>query len=462
MVLAGLAFTLVMGLVRVAWQPLIHFDRGVSDALNTVVAGNTVMQEMLQAVTDFGGFPILGRVVLLGTLFLLIRREVRLAVYVVVTSLGAMTLYNVLKLLVGRLRPVVEEPVAVAPGMSFPSGHAMSSLVSYGVLLLVFAPTVPRRLRPVVVAVVVALVALVGFTRVALGVHYFTDVLGGWLLGLAWLGITAMAFRRWRLETGSSAPPLREGLAPEEAPALAPAPVKSRPLPHPWRGSAELLVGWVLILGALFGTGMLITVFLEGTALIAADRAVVQWIAEHRTATLTVLTIPGNRVGSTQWILAGTLAACVLALAVLRCWRPILFVLVVMVGELSLFLTSATAVGRERPPVPHLGPELPPTSSFPSGHVAAALALYLAIAVLTWQATDRWWRWAAVAASVLIPLYCALSRMYRGVHYPSDILGSMLLALPWVAIAWWVLRPVPQKASADRMAGGATDAGRGP
>lgn len=86
--------------------------------------------------------------------------------------------------------------------------------------------------------------AAIGFTRMALGVHYLTDVVAGWLLGLVWLVITTVAFRRWGLSAPHRAPALSEGLAPEAAAALEPASrTHAHVLPHPWRGAAEHRVG---------------------------------------------------------------------------------------------------------------------------------------------------------------------------------------------------------------------------
>src|SRR5262249_11541170 len=141
--------------------------------------------------------------------------------------------------------PVVDVPVASAPGNSFPSGHALGSIVAYGSLLLVFLPAVPRRLRRVAIAVAAAIVVLVGFTRVALGVHYVSDVLAGWLLGVAWLTVPASAFRLGRREAGQPMPPITEGLAPEADDDVTPAPDEHRLLPHPFAGTAEILTGWV-------------------------------------------------------------------------------------------------------------------------------------------------------------------------------------------------------------------------
>ncbi len=80
-----------------------------------------------------------------------------------------------------------------------------------------------------------------------------------------------------------------------------------------------------------------------------------------------------------------------------------MFLLVTMFGELTLFLGTSAIVDRARPDVLHLDGRLP-TSSFPSGHVAATLCLYVAIAVPVLARTRAWWRWVAVSAAVLTPL----------------------------------------------------------
>ena len=119
------------------------------------------------------------------------RRRWRLAVYLLVAGAGALVLDPVLKSLVGRLRPVVAHPVAHGNGDSFPSGHSLSSIVCYGAILLVFLPATHGRWRRAFVAGIITLVALIGISRILLGVHYVSDVLGGWALGIAWLVVVA-------------------------------------------------------------------------------------------------------------------------------------------------------------------------------------------------------------------------------------------------------------------------------
>jgi len=437
---AGTGFGLLLMLVRLHWAPLYQVDHDVAAWLNQRVAGNGPLVTVLQAVTDLGGRPIMLWLVGVAAVGLLIRRQPRLAIFLAVTGAGALFLDPSLKLLVGRLRPVVDLPVASAPGNSFPSGHALGSMVAYGALVLVFLPAVRPRLRPVLVAVAALVVAAVGATRVALGVHFLSDVLGGWLLGLAWLGIVAYAFQLWRGETGRPVPPLRQGLEPEAAGEIAPAPRERHLLPHPLAGWAQILTGWVLVFGVLFLIGTLVSRYTQGTVVHRLDLAVVDWFARHRVQWLDQLSYLWSKAGDTHAILAVSLVFCPLALAVVRRWRPVLFLAVLMFGELSLFLATSAAVDRPRPPVPHLDGPLP-TSSFPSGHIAATMCLYVGIAVLVVPRAPRWGRWLAVTAAVVMPAGVALSRMYRGMHHPTDLLGAAVLTALWVTLLWWVVRP---------------------
>ncbi len=127
-----------------------------------------------------------------------------------------------------------------------------------------------------------------------------------------------------------------------------------------------------------------------------------------------------------------------LALAVTRQWRPPLFLVVVTVGETALFLAVATIVGRSTAGgAPRQRPAA--TSSFPSGHVAATVATYGAIALLTVAWSRSSLRHAVVVWAGLASLAVALSRLYRGVHHPTDVLVSVLYAVVWIAVCWWVL-----------------------
>ena len=94
----------------------------------------------------------------------------------------------------------------------------MASTVGYGSLLLAFMPFVSRRFRLPLIAGYFILVALIAGSRLALGVHFVSDVIGGFVLGLAWLAMSTAAFSIWRSERGKSPVEVTEGVEPEVAP----------------------------------------------------------------------------------------------------------------------------------------------------------------------------------------------------------------------------------------------------
>ncbi|MEO8247313.1 MAG: phosphatase PAP2 family protein [Chloroflexota bacterium] len=108
-------------------------------------------------------------------------------------GLGALA-NSTIKLVVARPRPDVLTPIVVEPGYSFPSGHSLSAMVAYGVIAVLVARSgLPRWARAVIIGLLAGLVAMVGLSRVYLGAHYPTDVIGGWLIGFAWVTLFAAA-----------------------------------------------------------------------------------------------------------------------------------------------------------------------------------------------------------------------------------------------------------------------------
>ena len=219
--LFGLAFLLVaipFGLLLDQVKrngPLLQVDTSAARHLHEWVRQSDDLVRQLKILTFFGS-PVWFYVIVIPAIFWVWRRgHVRLAVFLVVTTLGGGLLDTIVKEAVGRARPSLVDPVATAHGKSFPSGHAMSSTVVYGALLMVFLPVIGRRYRPVVLGGAVLLVAAIGFSRLALGVHFITDVLGGIVLGLAWLAASAAAFSTWRVERGRPPVDISEGLEPE-------------------------------------------------------------------------------------------------------------------------------------------------------------------------------------------------------------------------------------------------------
>jgi undecaprenyl-diphosphatase len=389
------------------------------------------------------------------TVILIIKmRRFRLAAYLAVTAAGAPILDPTLKSLIGRLRPVVEHPVAVGGGNSFPSGHALDSFICYGALLLVFLPAFSRRRRWIPATIAVTLVTVVGLSRILLGVHFVSDVVGGWCAGTAWLGLTVYAFEVYRKQTGHHVPqPLSEGVEPEasrDVEPVEPAPTPIEPnrsdqTTGELRRVAWLLIGWVFVLGAVVGLGQLI---MHSSKNLLWDQSVPRWLADHRTPSLNGVSDVLSQAGNTHAIMAVGLVAGTVALGLARRWRPAVFLVVLMMGELGLFLVAAKMTGRGRPEVEHLEGTLP-TSAYPSGHVAATLCLYAGIVLLVLPRTRRWWRYLILVPAVVMPLLVALSRMYRGMHHPTDLVGSLVLAAPWIAVAYLTIRPHADLPPAD-------------
>ena len=225
------------------------------------------------------------------------------------------------------------------------------------------------------------------------------------------------------------------------------------PTPLHWSTvAARLLIVAVLLLGLTIGTGLLITRVGAGSDVEKADTATVQWLAGQRTATLDAISGPAAELGNTWVVIGVALVAAVLAVAMLGRWRFALVFAVALVGELAIFLITTAVIDRPRPPMTHLDAQLPPTSSFPSGHTAASICLYGSIAALVLALTRAWWRWLILTIAVLVIVAVALARLYRGAHFPTDVVGSVLFAVPWLLVTLELLGPHTGSRSGGRRA----------
>jgi undecaprenyl-diphosphatase len=432
-------------LVRLRWAPLESADHGAATRLNSLIAGHPLAVSIVKAVTWLGSGGVLWTLTGTAAVVLALRRRWRLTAYLLATGAGELVLDPVLKALVGRLRPVVAHPIAHGNGNSFPSGHALGSIVCYGALFLVFLPAARGVWRRVLTTVIVTLIAAIGISRLLLGVHYISDVLGGWALGITWLGVTAFAFELFRHVTGDPVTdPVTEGLEPEARADLQPTEPET-PMQHDrartyGRIAAGVVVTWVLILGALTGIGKAIMITHNGNGDLLGDHTIPHWFAAHRTGTLTHWSLIASNLGATQDILIVSVATCVVFIAVTRHWRPVIFLAVVMFGELGAFLIVADIVKRPRPDVTHLDSHLP-TSAYPSGHMAATTCLYVGIAILVIGHARGWWRYLFLIPAIVMPIMIATARLYRGEHHPTDILASVLFAALWLTATTLLMKP---------------------
>jgi membrane-associated phospholipid phosphatase len=204
-------------LVRGNWGPLIRLDDRVERGVHEDAIEHGVIRAAAEALTQLGAPVLLEIASALLVLWLLWRRHRRLALYLATCVAGAYALSTTGKLVVGRDRPVFDDPISHARGASFPSGHATGSAAFYLALAVILLSllTWPRRGWLLLMAVVIPLV--VAATRVVLGVHYVSDVTAGLLIGWGWTAACTALFTAWRAQEGRPVEPLEEGIDPEAA-----------------------------------------------------------------------------------------------------------------------------------------------------------------------------------------------------------------------------------------------------
>ena len=146
-------------------------------------------------ITRFGGVTTLVAILMVSLAFLAFARQWRSAISLAAIVLGGRIAVELLKLAIQRPRPHFSPyPVEIA-SLSFPSGHSANSMITFLALALIVAPA---RLRAAAIAAAVAASIAIGSTRPLLGVHWPSDVVGGWAFGIAWVVALVELSRRWR------------------------------------------------------------------------------------------------------------------------------------------------------------------------------------------------------------------------------------------------------------------------
>ncbi|MFI1024861.1 phosphatase PAP2 family protein [Streptomyces olivaceus] len=191
--------TLLLTLVAAEWGPPIRLDDGIASTTHRWAVGHPGVTHAMRVLTDWVWDTWTMRLLCaVAVLWLWWRRGDRwTAVWLGATCLVGSLLQQVLKAVVDRPRPVWPDPVDSAHYAAFPSGHAMTATFVCGLLVwLLHHCGAARGLRRTALAVAVVSVAGVGVTRVWLGVHWATDVLGGWLLGTLLVALAVLVHRR--------------------------------------------------------------------------------------------------------------------------------------------------------------------------------------------------------------------------------------------------------------------------
>jgi membrane-associated phospholipid phosphatase len=189
-----------------------------------------------------------------------------------------------------------------------------------------------------------------------------------------------------------------------------------------------------LVVGIAIVTGLVVTrlVFSVG-GLESLDERFPAWLETQRTSLLDDVSYYVSLVGAD--ILVVLVVVTVIYFALRRSWRIAGFLLTAIVIEVTTYRLIAGAVARNRPDVVQLD-NLNPQHSFPSGHVAASVAVYCGFALLlTSKFHQTWARILIWVPAISIPVLVAVSRMYRGEHHPVDVIAGALLGIGALLVA---------------------------
>ncbi len=160
--------------------------------------GPAWLEDSLLDLTAIGGSTVLGLMIFAVVGFLVLQTRYRTALVVAITSLSGELLNAAMKHVFNRPRPSIVPHLRAVFSTSFPSGHAMESAIVYltlGAILMRASET--RLTKMYILGIAVLLTTLVGISRVYLGVHYPTDVIGGWIVGFIWASVCWLAAQRF-------------------------------------------------------------------------------------------------------------------------------------------------------------------------------------------------------------------------------------------------------------------------
>jgi undecaprenyl-diphosphatase len=178
--------------------------RSADDPLKPI--GPAWVESMLIDLTSLGGPVVLGLFVIAIAGFLLLQGRNRTALAIVITSFSGELVGTAMKYAFHRPRPTVVPHLREVFSTSFPSGHAMESAIVYLTLGAMLMRIAERRITKLyILSVAMLLTVIVGVSRVWLGVHYPTDVIGGWMIGLVWASVCWLATQRVEARAGIAA-----------------------------------------------------------------------------------------------------------------------------------------------------------------------------------------------------------------------------------------------------------------
>ncbi len=202
------------------------------------------------------------------------------------------------------------------------------------------------------------------------------------------------------------------------------------------RSDVVLFCGsYIVLVVVWYGLGRAI---MASDVIMRADYNAVQWLVRRRTPRLDYLTELGSSMSSTGIKILVTAVLAAVVFAVWRRWREPMVIVLSLLLEAMAFITVTYLVARPRPDVARLeGSSV--DSSFPSGHAAAAV-VYSAVLIVVFWHTRKWWvRIIAGIVTLSVAVIVAVSRVYRGMHYLTDVIAGCLLGAASVVCCWWLI-----------------------
>ena len=426
-------------LVRTKYDPLVTLDQDIIVAATDYTRGHPRFRSFVETwevisqpwvMYLFLGLPV--------SLYVWFGKHLRTrAWWALATMAAGWAIAAVLKLLVRRARPEIDDPIAQHAGFSFPSGHATNNAIVVTVVVLLMWPLVGTGLRRLLVGLGAVWVIVTCADRLYRGrplpvrrhgrraarVRADGRVVRG-LCGLEAANphrqhderFRLMAFlTRWQEDT--SRPTAKEAGRDLVVRALAPVVV--------W-WLAVVGMGWLLTDGPLKDLGV-------------SEDSVNKSLESSRTTFWDAVTLFFSWTGATVSIIGVCLVVVVLVWRRTKQWWYAVVPLIAISLQAMVFFFTTLLIDRERPDVEKLD-DSPPTSSFPSGHTGAATGLYFTLALMALRITNPVLRSVVVSVCVAIPFLVATARLYRGMHHVSDLVVAIVNGSVAALLAWCWLR----------------------
>jgi undecaprenyl-diphosphatase len=174
-------------LVAVRWGPLVDLDARWVRSAHDATADHGWLEDATRQITQLGDPLVLWLVAAAAAIAVATRRQWELAALIIVVRVGEVAINSFIKWVIDRPRPHFVDPIIDVSGSAFPSGHAAGAAAMWGLLAVLVVQRAHGWTRVAVLTGGAVVIAAIAATRVFLGVHYPSDVLGGVLVGVAWL-----------------------------------------------------------------------------------------------------------------------------------------------------------------------------------------------------------------------------------------------------------------------------------